>query len=194
MVWFSSENSRKVNLTYQITSDILDIWKVSFPLLNQRIHKLCRPQEKGGVMKMTVKQKKLFMIIVGFLVYAAAGIIKGLRIIDSRFLFLCLILIQYGGMIAFIFGINYFGTTYQYEKYPEESAQTVIDQNDERTRAIHTLAKAKAFNIITYVLILLPALLFEMKADLTGIAASGTALIVLGISYLYFYLKYSKEM
>ena len=186
MVWFSSEISRKVNLTYQITPDILDIWKVSFPLLHRRT--------QGGLMKMTVKQKKLLMLIAGFLAHAAACIIKGLHITDSRFLYLCLTLIQYGGMIAFIFGVNYFGTTYQYEKYPEESAQTVIDQNDERTRTIHNLAKAKAFNIITYVLILLPALLFEMKADLIGIAASGTALIILGISCLYFYLEYSKEM
>ena len=78
---------------------------------------------------MTVKQKKLLMLIAGFLAHAAACIIKGLHITDSRFLYLCLTLIQYGGMIAFIFGVNYFGTTYQYEKYPEESAQTVIDQN-----------------------------------------------------------------
>lgn len=143
---------------------------------------------------MTVKQKKLFMLIVGLLAQTAAVMIKGLHIVDNQFLYLCLILIQYGGILAFIFGVNYFGTTYQYEKYPKESVQTVIEQNDERNRAIHSLAKAKAFDIITYVLILLPALLFEMKADLIGIIASGITLIVLGLSYLYFYLKYSKEM
>lgn len=143
---------------------------------------------------MTVKQKKLLMLIVGFLANAAATIIKGLHFIDNQFLHLCLIIIQFGGILAFIFGVNYFGTTYQYEKYPEESAQTLIDQNDERTRAIQNLAKAKTFDIIAYVLIILPFLLFEMKTNWVGIIASGIALVILGVTYFYYLRKYSKEM
>lgn len=153
------------------------------------------PGGKEETMKtMTVKKKKLFMLITGFLAYAAVCIIKALHIIDSQFLYLCLTLTQYGGMLAFIFGVNYFGTTYQYEKYPKESAQTLIDQNDERTCTIHNLAKAKAFDIITYVLILIPFLLLEIKADLAGVVVSGIALVILGISYFHYLRKYSKEM
>lgn len=134
------------------------------------------------------------MLIAGFLVNAAAYITKGMHITDSRFLNLCLTLLQYGGMLAFIFGCNYFGTTYQYEKYPKESLQTVIDLNDERTRSIRNLAKAKTFDIITYVLICLPVLLLEMKTGWFAIAAAVTVLAVLGVSYAFFHWKYSKEM
>ncbi len=117
-----------------------------------------------------------------------------MHIVDSKFLYLCLTLLQYGGMLAFIFGVNYFGTTYQYEKYPRESLQTVIDLNDERTRSIHNLAKAKAFDIIIYVLIILPFLLLEIKAGVSAIVLTGAAPVILGISYAYFLSKYSKEM
>ncbi|MDE7036377.1 MAG: hypothetical protein K2O98_00125, partial [Lachnospiraceae bacterium] len=81
---------------------------------------------------MTTKQKKLAMLIIGLLVSTAGNITKAMHIVDSKFLYLCLTLLQYGGALAFIFGVNYFGTTYQYEKYPRESLQTVIDLNDER--------------------------------------------------------------
>ena len=74
---------------------------------------------------MTTKQKKLTMLIAGFLIGAAASITKGMHIIDSPFLNLCLVLLNYGGMLASLFGLNYFATTYQYEKYPKESLQTV---------------------------------------------------------------------
>ncbi|MCI9024744.1 MAG: hypothetical protein HFG92_09940 [Dorea sp.] len=143
---------------------------------------------------MTTKQKKLTMLIAGFLIGAAASITKGMHIIDSPFLNLCLVLLNYGGMLASLFGLNYFATTYQYEKYPKESLQTVIDLNDERTRQIHTLAKAKAFDIITYVLIFLPFLLLEIKAGVPAIVIAGTAPVILGISYAFFLSKYSKEM
>lgn len=134
------------------------------------------------------------MLIGGFLAYSIAYITRGLDIVDSQFFYLCLTLIYYSGIFIFVSGINYFGTTYQYEKHPEESVQAVIDKNDERNLAIRNLAKARTFDIITYVLIFLPFLLLDLKADLIGIAASGIALIILGLSYLYFYLKYSKEM
>lgn len=143
---------------------------------------------------MTTKQKKLTMLIAGFLVHAAACMIKGMHITDNQLLILCLTLLQCGGMLAFVFGVNYFGTTCQYEKYPRESLQTIIDLNDERTRSIHNLAKAKTFDLITYVLICLPFLLLEMKAGISAIILTGAAPAILGISYAYFLSKYSKEM
>ena len=101
---------------------------------------------------------------------------------------------HYGGMLLSIFAINYFGTTYQYEKYPEESKQTLIDLNDERTRSIHNLAKARTFDIMTYVLMLLPAVLIDLKAGLSGIIGAGAALLIFGISYAFFLAKYKKEL
>lgn len=148
---------------------------------------------QGGT-TMTTKQKKLTLLIIGFLVHASAQMIKVMQLIDSRFLFLCLTLLQYGGMFAFVSAGHYFVTTYQYEKYPKESLQTVIDLNDERTRNIHNLAKAKTFDILTYVLICFPFLLLEMKAGLFAIIAAAAVLAILGISYAYFLSKYSKEM
>lgn len=142
---------------------------------------------------MAAKKKKQTLILVGFPIYAITSVVKCLHIFDSRPVTVCLTLIQYIGMLLFLNGIHYFGTTYQYAKYPEESRQTVIDQNDERTRTIHDLAKARTFDIITYVLILLPFLLIEAKAGLTGIICSFAALIILGVSYGY-YRKFSKEM
>jgi hypothetical protein len=150
--------------------------------------------KKLGGISMTTKQKKLAMLIIGLLVSTAGNITKAMHIVDSKFLYLCLTLLQYGGALAFIFGVNYFGTTYQYEKYPRESLQTVIDLNDERTRSIHNLAKAKAFDIIIYVLIILPFLLLEIKAGVSAIVLTGAAPVILGISYAYFLSKYSKEM
>lgn len=143
---------------------------------------------------MTTKKKKQTFILVGFPMYAIAFMVKCLHIFESQTGTICLTLIQYTGFFIFLNGIHYFGTTYQYEKYPEESQQTVIELNDERTRTIHDLAKARTFDIITYVLIVLPFLLIEAKADLMGILCSFAALIILGVSYGYHYRKFSKEM
>ena len=143
---------------------------------------------------MTVKKKKQTYILVGLPMYAIAGILKNLRIFDSQAATICLFLIQYTGGFLSLNGSHYFGTTYQYEKYPKESLKTVIDQNDERTRTIHDLAKARTFDIMVYVLIVLPFLLIEIKAGLPGIIGSFAALLILGGSYAYFARKYSKEM
>ena len=117
-----------------------------------------------------------------------------MHIFNSRWIILCLSLMHYGGMLLSLFAVNYFGTTYQYEKYPEESKQTLIDLNDERTKSIHNLAKARTFNIMTYVLMLLPAVLIDLKAGLVGIIGAGAALLIFGISYAFFLAKYKKEL
>ena len=143
---------------------------------------------------MTVKKKKQINILVGLPMYAVAGMLKNLRVFDSQAATIFLFLIQYAGGFLALKGIHYFGTTYQYEKYPKESLKTVIDQNDERTRTIHDLAKARTFDIMVYVLIVLPFLLIEIKAGLPGIIGSFAALLILGGSYACFARKYSKEM
>ena len=48
---------------------------------------------QGGT-TMTTKQKKLTLLIIGFLVHASAQMIKVMQLIDSRFLFLCLTLLR----------------------------------------------------------------------------------------------------
>ncbi len=143
---------------------------------------------------MKTTQKKVYMLITGVLLYGIGFCLKCMHIFDSRWIILCLSLMHYGGMLLSLFAVNYFGTTYQYEKYPEESKQTLIDLNDERTKSIHNLAKARTFNIMTYVLMLLPAVLIDLKAGLVGIIGAGAALLIFGISYAFFLAKYKKEL
>jgi uncharacterized membrane protein len=143
---------------------------------------------------MKTTQKKIYMLITGVLLYGIGFCLKCMHIFNSRWIILCLSLMHYGGMLLSLFAVNYFGTTYQYEKYPEESKQTLIDLNDERTKSIHNLAKARTFNIMTYVLMLLPAVLIDLKAGLVGIIGAGAALLIFGISYAFFLAKYKKEL
>lgn len=143
---------------------------------------------------MKTTQKKVYMLITGVLLYGIGFCLKCMHIFNSRWIILCLSLMHYGGMLLSLFAVNYFGTTYQYEKYPEESKQTLIDLNDERTKSIHNLAKARTFNIMTYVLMLLPAVLIDLKAGLVGIIGAGAALFIFGISYAFFLAKYKKEL
>ncbi len=143
---------------------------------------------------MKTTQKKVYMLITGVLLYGIGFCLKCMHIFNSRWIILCLSLMHYGGMLLSLFAVNYFGTTYQYEKYPEESKQTLIDLNDERTKNIHNLAKARTFNIMTYVLMLLPAVLIDLKAGLVGIIGAGAALLIFGISYAFFLAKYKKEL
>ena len=143
---------------------------------------------------MKTTQKKVYMLITGVLSYGIGFCLKCMHIFNSRWIILCLSLMHYGGMLLSLFAVNYFGTTYQYEKYPEESKQTLIDLNDERTKSIHNLAKARTFNIMTYVLMLLPAVLIDLKAGLVGIIGAGAALLIFGISYAFFLAKYKKEL
>ncbi len=143
---------------------------------------------------MKTTQKKVYMLITGVLLYGIGFCLKCMHIFNSRWIILCLSLMHYGGMLLSLFAVNYFGTTYQYKKYPEESKQTLIDLNDERTKSIHNLAKARTFNIMTYVLMLLPAVLIDLKAGLVGIIGAGAALLIFGISYAFFLAKYKKEL
>ena len=143
---------------------------------------------------MKTTQKKVYMLITGVLLFGIGFCLKCMHIFNSRWIILCLSLMHYGGMLLSLFAVNYFGTTYQYEKYPEESKQTLIDLNDERTKSIHNLAKARTFNIMTYVLMLLPAVLIDLKAGLVGIIGAGAALLIFGISYAFFLAKYKKEL
>lgn len=143
---------------------------------------------------MKTTQKKVYMLITGVLLYGIGFCLKCMHIFNSRWIILCLSLMHYGGMLLSLFAVNYFGTTYQYEKYPEESKQTLIDLNDERTKSIHNLAKARTFNIMTYVLMLLPAVLIDLKAGLVGIIGAGAALLIFGISYAFFLAKYKREL
>ena len=143
---------------------------------------------------MKTTHKKIYMLITGVLLYGIGFCLKCMHIFNSRWIILCLSLMHYGGMLLSLFAVNYFGTTYQYEKYPEESKQTLIDLNDERTKSIHNLAKARTFNIMTYVLMLLPAVLIDLKAGLSGIIGAGAALLIFGISYAFFLAKYKREL
>ncbi len=143
---------------------------------------------------MPAKKKNIILLIIGFLMHTAALVLKCMDISDNRTITICLSFLQYAGMFSYLSAIHYFGTTYQYEKYPEESQEALIEKNDERTATIHNLAKARAFDVMVYVLIILPFLLFDIKADLSGIIGAGAALVIMGVSYAYFLIKYSKDM
>ena len=139
------------------------------------------------------RKKNLILLLAGLAAYFIFGTIKA-AFETEGILRAVLFILQYGGFLAFIFGGHYFTTTYQYEKYPEESKKAVVDSNDGRFLDIKIRTKAKVFDIISYVLILLPALFFELKAGMIAVACSLAVLIIMGLLYAFFYRRYSRDM
>lgn len=81
-----------------------------------------------------------------------------------------------------------------YEKHPAIKKQSNIDSKDERTMAITNKAKAKAFDILTAMLMIIPFLFILINLSLWMILAT-IGLYLFGFFVQIFYtMKYSKEM
>lgn len=95
-----------------------------------------------------------------------------------------------------IFGINYFGTTYIYKKQAQlgQPVRELIEKNDERNIAIISQAKARAFDVMLYVMLGIIFILIEQRTPLIPILLSAAALIAMLLTYAYYKHKFSKEM
>lgn len=81
-----------------------------------------------------------------------------------------------------------------YENHPERKKQAVIDSRDERSIAIRTRAKAKAFDRMIAVMLLFPFLLI-LKGIAMWVVLSCVGLYVIGYGLQIFYtIKFSKQM
>lgn len=142
---------------------------------------------------MKKKTKMLLFIIIGFSMYAVMAILKAMIEVNT-FLTICLSILRYGSLLCAIFGLNYFGTTYIWERNPEISKDELVNLSDERLISIRMKAKAKTFDIMTYVLILLGALYADLKAGALVIVLLAAAGIIMAGCYFGYKNKYSKEM
>lgn len=81
-----------------------------------------------------------------------------------------------------------------YRKHPKLRQQAVIDFRDERNTAIRIRAKAKAFDVLIVVMIVLP-FLFIFAGIALWVVLSTIGLYLLGyVMQLIYTLKYSKQM
>ena len=144
---------------------------------------------------MKEKRNKIILLIAGIILYFVFGVLDNMDDTSAPIQILFSIL-HYAGMICMIFGINYFGTTYIYQKQAElgQPVRDMIEKNDERNIAIISQAKARAFDVMLYVMLGVIFILIEQHAYLLPIILITAALIAMLLTYAYYRHKYSKEM
>ena len=142
---------------------------------------------------MKKKTKMLLIAIIGFCMYAGFTILNAVTEVNTL-LTICLSILRYSGLLAAILGINYFGTRYIWERNPEISQDELVNLSDERLISIRNKAKAKTFDIMIYVLILLAVLYADLKAGLLVISLVAVSGIIMAGCYYYYKNKYTKEM
>lgn len=81
-----------------------------------------------------------------------------------------------------------------YKKHPDLKKQNDIEAKDERTITINSKAKAKAYDVIIRILMLIPFVMIFFDVSLWWILAT-VALYLLGFALqMIFIARYSKEM
>ncbi len=81
-----------------------------------------------------------------------------------------------------------------FAKNPDMAKQFEIDANDERNRMIANRAKAKAFDLMIYVYGAIMLTLSLMGVKLTAVLISVAAYLLVVGYYLYYQLRYQREM
>ena len=144
---------------------------------------------------MKEKRNKIILLAAGIILYFVFGMLDSMRAFSAPIQTLFSIL-HYAGMICMIFGINYFGTTYIYKKQAQlgQPVRELIEKNDERNIAIISQAKARAFDVMLYVMLGIIFILIEQRTPLIPILLSAAALIAMLLPYAYYKPKFSKEM
>ena len=98
------------------------------------------------------------------------------------------------GLALFFMNVMTLIMTFYYRKHPDLKKQSDIESKDERTVAITNKAKAKAFDIMIKILIIIPFLMILFDLPLEMILAT-IALYVFGFSVqIYLTMRYYKEM
>lgn len=142
---------------------------------------------------MQKKTKMMLFIIIGFCLYFSLSILNTMLEVNT-FLRICFTILRYGGMLGALFGLNYFGTKYTWERNPEVSKDELVNLSDERLVSIRTNAKAKVFDIMVYVLILLGVVYADLRVEFLVVALLAAAGIIMTGCYFYYKNKYTKEM
>lgn len=142
---------------------------------------------------MKKKTKMMLFIIIGFCLYFSLSILNTMLEVNT-FLRICFTILRYGGMLGALFGLNYFGTKYTWERNPEVSKDELVNLSDERLVSIRTNAKAKAFDIMVYVLLLLGVVYADLRVGFLVVALLAAAGIIMTGCYFYYKNKYTKEM
>lgn len=142
---------------------------------------------------MKKKTKMMLFIIIGFCLYFSLSILNTMLEVNT-FLRICFTILRYGGMLGALFGLNYFGTKYTWERNPEVSKDELVNLSDERLVSIRTNAKAKVFDIMVYVLILLGVVYADLRVEFLVVALLAAAGIIMTGCYFYYKNKYTKEM
>lgn len=142
---------------------------------------------------MEKKTKMLLFVIIGFSMYAGLNILNAVIEVNT-FLRICFSILRHGGLLGAIFGLNYLGTKYIWERNPEISKDELVNLSDERLISIRMNAKAKTFDIMTYMLLLLGALYLDLRVGFLGISLLTAAGIIMAGCYFYYKNKYAKEM
>lgn len=142
---------------------------------------------------MKKKTKMMLFIIIGYCLYFSLSILNTMLEVNT-FLRICLTILRYGGMLGALFGLNYFGTKYTWERNPEVSKDELVNLSDERLVSIRTNAKAKAFDIMVYTLILLGVVYADLRVGFLVLSLLIAAGIIMTGCYFYYKNKYAKEM
>ncbi|MEW6242752.1 MAG: hypothetical protein AB1497_00475 [Bacillota bacterium] len=145
-------------------------------------------------MKSNSTGKYMVLSAIGLAVLVA-GVVLAKSMPDAQGITktLCYIFIWIG---AGILGWN-LGTAIQHhllKKDQETAGRIEIEQKDERNNAINARAKAKAYDLM---LMVFGALIFAfglMKVTVSTVIACAVAYLFVVVSYVYYLIKYQKEM
>lgn len=139
-------------------------------------------------MKQYYKLSQIALLVIGIVLIAV-----GFFVLGDGFEAVSGVCIGVGAALIAMGAVNLVIARY-YKKYPELKKQQEIEQRDERILTIRYKAKAKAFDVLIQILIVVPFLMILAGLPLW------TILSVIGI-YLFAFLfqayltiRYSKEM
>ena len=137
---------------------------------------------------MKEKRNKIILLAAGIILYFVFGMLDSMRAFSAPIQTLFSIL-HYAGMICMIFGI-----IYKKQAQLGQPVRELIEKNDERNIAIISQAKARAFDVMLYVMLGIIFILIEQRTPLIPILLSAAALIAMLLTYAYYKHKFSKEM
>ncbi|WP_019850001.1 hypothetical protein [Desulfitobacterium sp. PCE1] len=139
-------------------------------------------------MKDTHATRYIIFILLGVIVLAV-----GIFVIDDNLKTIAGLCIGIGAGLIGMNVANLIMNLY-YKKHPAIKKQSDIESKDERTVAITNKAKAKAFDIMIKILIVIPFLMVLIDLPLWMILAT-VALYVFGFCVqIYLTIRYSNEM
>ena len=127
------------------------------------------------------------LLIAGLILKKSAGEVQGILLVLPYVLLGC-------GCGVFGHGMGSAISRRALEKSPEMRKQMEIDQNDERNIAIRNRAKGKAFDFMIYVFSALMFCFLFMEVELGAILLFVFAYTMVSGSFVYYLVKYEREM